>query len=197
MASYPDPAQIPDPEGRPVVVFTGRSNSGKSSLISALCNHKNLARSSKTAGKTRLLNYFYVPKPLPDQETGGIFFVDTPGYGHAALSKEERASIRIMVDNFLLQAPGITLVIIILDARRKIGQEEAGILKYCTDHGKPVIMARTKWDTMNAAEKKSARDLWKKEGIYPWCFPVSSTKKNGLDTLLSAIRSTVSDLLLS
>jgi GTP-binding protein len=191
VASYPSPESFPNPDHMPVIAFVGRSNSGKSSLLSALCDHKNLARSSKTAGKTRLLNYFIIPKPVPGRDTTGLFLVDTPGYGHARLSKDERHIIRQMIDNFLLKATGLSLIIVILDARRKIESEELSILSYCDDHEIPLIMARTKWDTMNSAEKKDARSLWKAEGILSVCHPVSSTKKAGIDTLLQKIRDTI------
>jgi GTP-binding protein len=193
IASYPSPEHFPNPDKVPAIAFVGRSNSGKSSLLSALCDHKNLARASKTAGKTRLLNYFFVPKPLPDQDSKSLFLVDTPGYGHAKLSKEERMVIRRMIDEFLLKAEGLNLIIMILDARRRADSEEYSVLTYCADHDIPVIMARTKWDTMNSAEKKDARNLWKAEGILSVCHPISSTKKTGLDTLLQKIRDLITE----
>ncbi|HAO22991.1 MAG TPA: ribosome biogenesis GTP-binding protein YsxC, partial [Desulfobacteraceae bacterium] len=72
------PDQYP-PESLPEIAFAGRSNAGKSSLINALVNRKNLAKTSSTPGKTRLINFFTI--------NNAVYFVDLPGYGYAKVSQ--------------------------------------------------------------------------------------------------------------
>ncbi|MDH5655461.1 MAG: ribosome biogenesis GTP-binding protein YihA/YsxC [Spirochaetia bacterium] len=183
-SSYPSVQSAPD-DSIPIVVFTGRSNSGKSSLISALCRHKNLAHSSGTPGKTRLLNYFSVPfKKFGLEE---IYFVDMPGYGYAKLSSSEKKELRMMVDNFLIQKKDIRLMLVVLDARRNLGEEEKNIILYCKEHHVPFLLVRTKWDTLNQKEKAGVIKNWKAERIYDDCAAVSSLKTTGLNQVAEKI----------
>ncbi len=196
VGSYPDRETAPDVGDVPLIAFTGRSNSGKSSLISALCDHKNLAYVSGTAGKTRSLTYFHVPgetrapdgaPPYPE-----LYLVDMPGFGFAKLNRPERARLRALADDFLLNESRIRLIVVVLDARRSLEGEEQNILNYCRTTGRSLVFARTKWDKLNAREKKDARARWKKEGITKECLPISSTKKTGLNRLLLDIRDLLS-----
>lgn len=178
VASYPD-IELAPAEGQ-VVAFTGRSNAGKSSLISALCDHSNLARVSKKPGKTRTLNYFYVPEQ-------DFYLVDLPGFGYASLPHEEKEKLYDMIDKFLFHVRNLKLLIIVMDAARKIGQEELNIMGHCSEQGIPFILARSRWDRLNQKEKSKAKSLWKKEGISPYCHIVSSTKNTGILELKSKI----------
>jgi len=186
ISSHPSYHSAPQ-DGIPIIVFIGRSNSGKSSLISALCGHKNLARSSSEPGKTRLLNYFEVP--FKSIRTEKFYIVDTPGYGYAKISKSEKKKLREMVDDFLLNEKEIRLILLILDARRKLGEEEMNILNYCRDHGLPYLFVRTKWDTLNQKEKSAAAKAWKKEGIQEDCKSVSSVSGEGIEKVFITIQS--------
>ena len=189
VASTTDPLTLPVSRDRPFVVFVGRSNSGKSTLLSALCDHKNLARASKTAGKTRALNFFQID----DKNYGKFYLVDMPGYGYAKLSKEEKKSLRELIDTFLTNENQICFILIVLDARRKIGEEEKNIIAYCNDSNTQFLFARTKWDKLNSLEKKASRQLWKKETISKYCIPVSSTKKIGLENILDKIKNSIKE----
>lgn len=182
VASYPD---IKDSQvDGPVVAFTGRSNAGKSSLISALCDHNNLARVSKRPGKTRALNYFHVPDP-------GFHIVDLPGFGYASLPKAERLKLYEMIDRFLILSENLSLVVIVMDSARKIGEEELNITGHCSEKGIPVAFARSRWDRLNTKEKNKAKSLWKQEGIAKYCYPVSSTKKTGITEIKKRIEEAV------
>jgi GTP-binding protein len=183
-ASFPDIEQSPV-EG-PLVAFTGRSNAGKSSLISALCDHSNLARVSKKPGKTRLLNFFNVPEP-------GFHLVDLPGFGYASLPQTEKQKLYEMVDRFLFHVQNLKLLVIVMDAARKIGQEELNIIGHSSERGIPFILARSRWDRLNQKEKVKARSLWKKEGIDRYCLPISSTKNIGIFQLKDLIVSKVTE----
>lgn len=184
--SFPDINDCPSSADIPLVAFTGRSNSGKSSLLSALCNHRNLAKVSSTAGKTRLLNYFYVPSGVAPGP--GIFLVDMPGFGYANLPKREIESLRAMSDRFFIHAINLILIILILDARRDPDEEEYNIIKFCREEKKEIIFARTKWDTLNAAERSRKKKRWSEQSLSDITMTVSSTKKTGLTEMLQKIR---------
>ena len=188
LSSYTSYLSVPDDE-IPVIVFAGRSNSGKSSLISALCGHKNLARSSATPGKTRLINYYSVPYKTDSFEK--IYFVDTPGYGYANVSASEKKALRKMTDEFLLNCKLLKIMIIILDARRKLQNEEKSMILYCQENKISFLLARSKWDTLNQKEKAAAVKTWKKEEVYKFCIPCSSTDKTGLDKINELIRQSI------
>ena len=183
--SFADCRGLPSSSDEPAVGFTGRSNSGKSSLISALCDHRNLAKTSRTAGKTRTLNYFFVPAEGPRR---AFYLADMPGYGYARVSDNERKRLRRLSDEFFLQETNLIFLFIVLDARRKLGSEERNILEHFQENEVGLILARTKWDRLNAREKKEARALWKAEGVQDISYPISSTKKTGLVELLRLIR---------
>ena len=186
VGSYPRVEDCPDSSQIPVIAFTGRSNSGKSSLISALCDHHNLARSSSAPGKTRALNYFRVPPH--SSPPNGLFLVDLPGYGFAKVSQTERRSLRAMVDRFLAEVENMALLVLVLDPRRKLEAEEENILAYCREFHRPVVLARTKWDRLNTKEKSEARKYWKECGLSAISIPVSSPKKTGISELLTVAR---------
>lgn len=185
VASFPDVKHCPD-DGIPVIAVTGRSNAGKSSLLSAICDHKNLARKSKTAGKTKHLNYFSVPETRDGFPA--FYLVDMPGFGYASASEKERMAMGQMISGFVSDSPYLQLLIIVVDARRDLTETEVNLIDFCGHNGVPFLLARTKWDTMNTKEKNAARGAWKKMGILPYSVVVSSTKKIGLDIIIQNIR---------
>ena len=100
--SSPDWTGCPSASLQTDICFTGRSNSGKSSLISAISNQHNLARVSGTPGKTRLINYFKI-RPVGQNRNAGAdwYLVDLPGFGYAKMPALEQKKLRLMVDQFL------------------------------------------------------------------------------------------------
>ncbi len=191
VGSYPRVEDCPDSTRIPVIAVTGRSNSGKSSLISALCDHHNLARSSSAPGKTRAINYFFVPPHSAPPH--GLYLVDLPGYGFAKLSHAERRNLRAMVDRFLAEVENMVLMLLVLDARRKLEAEEESIVAYCREVERPLLLARTKWDRLNTKEKNLARKDWKQRGLAQVSYPVSSTKKTGISEILRSVRGRLVD----
>ncbi|HEY0293997.1 MAG TPA: ribosome biogenesis GTP-binding protein YihA/YsxC, partial [Bordetella sp.] len=110
--------QLPPP-GAPEVCFVGRSNAGKSSAINVLCNQKRLAFSSKTPGRTRLINLFALPDPLdPDGQLG--FLVDLPGYGYASVARHEKDQWADILGGYLRDRPSLAGIVLILDIRRGV-----------------------------------------------------------------------------
>jgi len=103
-------SECPDPQ-YPEVCFAGRSNVGKSSLINALLNHKGLARTSNTPGKTQQMNYYLVNEK--------IYFVDLPGFGYAKVPKKERERWGKNIREYLIKRPTLRLVLHLVDIRHE------------------------------------------------------------------------------
>lgn len=139
------PDQAPRP-ARPSVVFAGRSNVGKSSLINSLLRRKNLARTSSTPGRTREIVYFNVDDHY--------YFVDIPGYGYAKAPKQVQAQWRPMIEAFLTKAEGIRLVVIILDARRDPSADDLQLVAWLQAIELPFIFVVNKIDKV----RKTHRD---------------------------------------
>jgi GTP-binding protein len=138
-------SQYPPPD-RPEVAFAGRSNVGKSSLLNALVNRKNLARTSSTPGRTQALNFFRVN----DRFT----FVDLPGYGYARVSHEVKKSWRGMVETYLRNRPNLKAVVVIVDIRRDLEDDDRSLMEWLTEEGKKVLPILTKVDKLTRRERE-------------------------------------------
>lgn len=127
----------PPPAG-PEIAVAGRSNVGKSSLINTLVGRHGLARTSSTPGRTRQINFFL----LNDR----FVLADLPGYGFAVGSQEERLSWKPLVESYLVERVPLRGVVLIVDVRRGIEEEEAALLQFLAALAKPVVVAATKLD---------------------------------------------------
>ena len=128
----------------PEVAFAGKSNVGKSSLINALMNRKNYARTSQSPGKTQTINYYNINQEL--------FFVDLPGYGYARANEEVKAKWGKLIEDYLHQSKQIKLVMLLIDIRHKPSDNDCLMYRWICDHGyKPVIIA-TKSDKINRSQ---------------------------------------------
>jgi len=137
-------AQIPAPS-RPEIAFAGRSNVGKSSLLNMMLARKGLARTSRTPGCTRQINFFDV------DVAGGpkVSFVDLPGYGYAKVSKAEARDWKILLEAYLRSRETLEAVVILVDARRGLEPEEVELVEFLgTRPGLPVFIAVTKLDKL-------------------------------------------------
>ena len=134
------PEQYP-PADLPEVAFAGRSNVGKSSLINRILNRKKLVRTSKTPGRTQLLNFF---------EINGIYrFVDLPGYGYAKVPDEVRRRWRPMVETFLTARANMRGIVLLFDLRRMPSQEDMAFWDWLQAKGIAVIAVITKVDKLS------------------------------------------------
>jgi len=124
----------------PQVVFSGRSNVGKSSFINALLNKKNIARVSQTPGKTRLINFFLI--------NDTFYFVDIPGYGYAKVSHSEMIKFAAMIDEYL-KSQIASLAILLLDIRRVPSEDDLLMYDFFKSFGYPVLIVLTKSDKLS------------------------------------------------
>lgn len=147
-ASYGLYEQIP-PCTVPEIVFSGRSNVGKSSLINKVLNRKALARVSAQPGKTRTVNFF---------SGGGFRLVDLPGYGYARASHSERQRWGGMINDYLTSGRDIPLLIQLIDMRHAPTKDDLQMLSFLYEMNIPYIIVLTKSDKLNKSEYRKQRD---------------------------------------
>jgi GTP-binding protein len=135
--------QFPEPT-LPEVVFLGRSNVGKSSLINTLTGKKQLAKVSNTPGKTRLVNFFRIDEVLR--------FVDLPGYGFAKVSHEERKAWDRLIMSYLQAERPFALVLVLIDSRHPLQESDAGMVRWFAANGFPLQIILTKVDKLKQGE---------------------------------------------
>ena len=154
--------QIPPPKG-PEIAFAGRSNVGKSSLLNMMLARKGLARTSRTPGCTRQINFFDIAV------AGGpeMVFVDLPGYGYAKVSKAESRDWKKLLESYLQERPTLEAVVVLVDARRGVEQDEIDLVQFLgTREGLPVFIAVTKLDKLSlSAQKPALKDIEKRAGV--------------------------------
>ena len=176
--------------------FIGRSNVGKSSLINMLCNHKNLAKTSATPGKTLLINHFLIEsKPSPPPQPAHPHpwnIIDLPGYGFAKRSKKVQDDIETMISTYILQREQLVNVFLLIDIRHDPQKIDREFMDWLGENGIPFSIVFTKADKLGPvrarqnAEKymKTLLDAW--EELPPY-FITSSEKKQGRDEILKYI----------
>ncbi|MGQ0384291.1 MAG: ribosome biogenesis GTP-binding protein YihA/YsxC [Gammaproteobacteria bacterium] len=126
------------------VAFAGRSNSGKSSAINAIVGRKDLARTSRTPGRTQLVNFFEI---VP-----GRRIVDLPGYGYAKVPPRMREHWRLLMDEYFRRRQSLAGLVIVVDARRGFGESDETMLAYAEARGCPAHVLLTKADKLSRAE---------------------------------------------
>ncbi len=164
------------------VVFLGRSNAGKSSLINALLNRKALAKVSGTPGKTRLMNFFLVANQYR--------FVDLPGYGFAKREPGELEKWSQFIEDYLLNRDNLVGMILVMDIRRKWTPDEEMLYSLSLERNIPGVLVLTKADKLNKTKTKQA--IKSLEASCPgWHVrSVSNSKKTGIAELLQFIYKT-------
>jgi GTP-binding protein len=179
LTSAAQPSDFPPPS-LPEVVVVGRSNVGKSSLINTLVGQTGLARTSRTPGRTRLVNWFEIEERF--------HLVDLPGYGYAEVSQATRESWRPLIERYLAERTSLAGVLLLIDIRRGVLDEELDFVPWLEQRAMPIVVALTKADklakhkrVLEVARAKQALAL-RKDPI-----AVSATSNEGIDSLWRAV----------
>ena len=175
--------QIPQSD-LPEIVFAGRSNVGKSSMLNRLFNRKNLARVSSVPGKTITINFFKVED---------VRIVDLPGYGYAKVAKGEKRRWAEMMEGYFQSPRNIKLVVQLVDMRHKPSEDDYVMMRFLQDAGLPFIVAATKSDKLNKTQYNERKNALREElaefGDNLTILPFSSEKGEGTEELKKIIES--------
>ena len=183
VVSSPVVGNCPD-DNKPEYAFIGRSNVGKSSLINMLCNHKGLAKTSATPGKTLLINHFLINKEW--------YLVDLPGYGYARRSKSVQQKIQQMITSYILQREQLINVFVLIDIRLEPQKIDIEFIDWLGQSGIPFSIVFTKEDKLTVSKAslsvssylEKLKETW--EELPPY-FVTSSEKRSGRDEILDNI----------
>ena len=177
--------QIPESD-LPEIVFAGRSNVGKSSMLNRIFNRKNLARVSSVPGKTITINFFRVED---------VRIVDLPGYGYAKVAKGEKRRWAEMMEGYFQSPRNIRLVVQLVDMRHKPSEDDYIMMRFLQDAGLPFIVAATKSDKLNKTQYNQRKEALREElaefGDDLVILPFSSEKGEGTDELKRIIEGVV------
>lgn len=166
------------PAGSPLwerieIAFAGRSNVGKSSLLNALAGVRGLARTSRTPGRTRSLNFYELGDTLA--------LVDLPGYGYAAIAHTEAERIAVLLRNYVAERSNLAALVMLIDARRGPRAEEQELAAMVARRGIDLIVVATKCDKLRAAERAALPKLFAPLGLEP--ILTSAREDEGIDQL--------------
>lgn len=165
----------------PEIVFAGRSNAGKSTLINALTNRTKLAYTGKTPGKTRLLNFFTVDNK--------VVFTDAPGYGYATSDAKSALAFGKLIEPYFEKRKQLRAMVLVLDARRKPTEEDRQMIDYARKAHLAIITACTKSDKLSRGAYLSNARLIAQQLDLPLSalHPVDSVRKKGIDEIWNEI----------
>ena len=166
----------------PSVVFAGKSNVGKSSVINRMLNRKNFARVGASPGKTIHVNYFFI-----DQK---IYFVDLPGYGYAKVSQAERERWGKLMEDFFATPGLIDLGVMIVDARHKPTADDVTMAEWFKSSGCRLVVVANKLDKLKKSEIEPNMQRIRETLTLPdevLLIPFSAEKGQGRETLLAEI----------
>ncbi|MCL2152113.1 MAG: ribosome biogenesis GTP-binding protein YihA/YsxC [Oscillospiraceae bacterium] len=173
-------------DGLPQVVFSGRSNVGKSSVINKLLNRKNFARVASQPGKTVHINYFLIDK--------SVYFVDLPGYGYAKVSKSVRERWAWLMEGYFSEAGHIALGVMIVDARHKPTADDVTMAGWFKASGCQLVVVANKIDKLKSSEMEASIMLIRKTlslDDEARIIPFSAVKGTNKTELVAAIESAI------
>jgi len=178
VTSAPDITHLPSDTGVEIA-FAGRSNAGKSSALNFLTNQKNLARTSKTPGRTQLINLFEVEP--------NCRLVDLPGYGFAQVPEEVKRKWQKSLAEYLQKRESLKGLVILMDIRHPLKDLDQQMIDWAVESNLPVILLLTKADKLASGAQKQQLNMVK-EAILPFQGDItvamfSSLKRTGLDQL--------------
>lgn len=166
----------------PSVVFAGKSNVGKSSVINRLLNRKNFARVGAQPGKTIHVNYFYIDEK--------IYFVDLPGYGYAKVSQSERERWGKLMEDFFATEGLIDLGVMIVDSRHKPTADDVTMAEWFKSSGCKLVVVANKLDKLKKSEIEPNLALIRETLALPEetvLIPFSAEKGQGREVLMGEI----------
>ncbi len=170
----------------PQMVFAGRSNVGKSSVINRLLNRKNFARVGSAPGKTIHINYFLI-----DQK---FYLVDIPGYGYAQVSKQERDRCGKLIESWFADTTLMTLGVLIVDSRHKPTADDCTMATFFKNSGKPFVVVANKLDKLKKSEiegniqrVRDVLELPEEVTVIPFSAEKGDGKQQLLDIVLSYV----------
>ena len=181
--SAPTVSKCPS-DTKPEYAFIGRSNVGKSSLINMLCNHKNLAKTSATPGKTLLINHFIINNEW--------YLVDLPGYGFAKRSKSVQQKITNMITSYILQREQLINTFVLVEIRHEQQKIDREFIDWLGQSNVPFAIIFTKADKLGPVRARQNAEAWMRKLSDTWdelppYFVTSSETKAGRDEVLGYI----------
>ncbi|MCD7797775.1 MAG: ribosome biogenesis GTP-binding protein YihA/YsxC [Clostridiales bacterium] len=147
------PSQLPNSD-LPEIVFAGRSNVGKSSLLNKIFNRKSLARVSSVPGKTITMNFY---------GADNVKFVDLPGYGYVRLSKDEKKRFGVLMEEYFNSGRNIVLAVELIDMRHPLSEDDRNMINFFKDMNIPFIIVMTKADKLKKTAYEERLRLSKQE----------------------------------
>jgi len=167
------------------VAFAGRSNAGKSSAINTILNRRNFARTSKSPGRTQLINFF----SLAENQR----LVDLPGYGYARVAQSVRTHWQGLLEEYFQYRRSLAGTVIVVDSRRLLGDFDRQMLDWCRSIECPVHILLTKADKLKRQAAKNALVASQKElGEVATVQLFSATKGHGLEEALQQLKAFLS-----
>ncbi|MBR1929757.1 MAG: YihA family ribosome biogenesis GTP-binding protein [Paludibacteraceae bacterium] len=181
--SSPDVAQCPK-STLPEYAFIGRSNVGKSSLINALCNQKNLAKTSSKPGKTLLINHFIINQQW--------HLVDLPGYGYAQTGLKQREQLKRMIERYCLLREQLINLFVLVDSRLKPQTIDLDFMQWLGENEIPFAIVFTKADKLSKLQLKNSIESYQTTLMDTWeqlppIFITSAESKQGTEELTQYI----------
>lgn len=183
VTSAPTVSKCPS-DCKPEYAFIGRSNVGKSSLINMLCQHKGLAKTSATPGKTLLINHFIINNEW--------YLVDLPGYGFAKRSKTVQQKLTNMISSYILQREQLVNTFVLIDIRHEQQKIDREFIDWLGQSGVPFTIVFTKADKLGPVKARVNAKAWMDKLADTWeelppYFITSSESRIGRDEVLSYI----------
>jgi GTP-binding protein len=178
LGSVPPPGER-SPDAPPEIAIAGRSNAGKSSLLNVIGRQHNLARVSKTPGRTQRLHFFR-------ERQKGFVLVDLPGFGFARVSRETKRQLSLEVEAYLDARPTLRGLVLLLDVRRDPQTEERMLADFATARRVELLCVATKIDKLGRAERLRRLRALDAAGFGSW-LTFSAVSGEGRDAVVQAI----------
>lgn len=192
--SSPSLALCP-PSSLPEFVFIGRSNVGKSSLINALCDKKQLAKTSGQPGKTQLINYFHIESLWDDNVSKLRHLVDLPWYWYAKVTREERAGWEKMTNEYFTHRKQIAHIFVLIDSRLSPQKNDIAFIQQLHAYWHTFSLVYTKTDKVTQKDVSHTIKLMEielsKTMPIPQCFVTSAERRQSTYKLVEAIHAMV------